>query len=71
VAATGWEWDYVEETLDFPRLLALREQWARHPPVHILLAAFVGYKPKKTSADNSPQEVAALFDMLRAAPPTE
>ncbi len=44
---TGWTWDYVESTLTMPRLKALHEEWQRHPPVPILIAAWLGIKPKE------------------------
>jgi len=43
---TGWSWDYAEETLTVPRLLALNAYWRSHPPAHLLLAAWLGVKPK-------------------------
>ena len=33
--------------MTFPRLGALNRYWAEHPPIHLLAAAYVGYKPKK------------------------
>ena len=46
-SSTGWSWDYVEETLTVPRLLALCACWRNHPPAHLLLAAWLGVKPKR------------------------
>ncbi len=42
---TGWTWDYVEDTLTVPRLKSLYVEWKKHPPIPILLAAFMGIKP--------------------------
>jgi hypothetical protein len=39
--------------LDIPRLLALGSYWRQNPPVHQLLAAFVGYKPPADDEDES------------------
>lgn len=64
IANTGWTWDYVEEQLDIPRLAALNAYWRNHPPVHYLLAAFVGFKPPRERTVNSDQELAALFGAL-------
>lgn len=44
---TGWQWDYVEETLTVARLKALHAEWERHPPVPIVLAALAGVKPRE------------------------
>lgn len=43
--ATGWGWEQTLDELTAPRLNALRETWRIHPPVHKLVAGFVGYKP--------------------------
>ncbi|HFC8542721.1 TPA: hypothetical protein ACFP4Q_000835 [Neisseria weaveri] len=54
-ACTGWTWDYVAENIDLPRLNHLGEYWKQHPPVHILVAAYMGYKgqdaPKTDETD--------------------
>lgn len=44
-AATGWTWEYIGECLTLPRLAALQKHWRVHPPVHIMVALFAGYKP--------------------------
>lgn len=33
--------------LTLPRLDALDNYWRRHPPVHLLVAAYLGYKPPR------------------------
>ena len=30
---------------DIPTLMALQGEWQRHPPVHHLVAAYLGHKP--------------------------
>ena len=42
-ASTGWTWDYIADNIDLPRAQSLSKYWQQHPPVHILLAAYVGY----------------------------
>jgi hypothetical protein len=44
VTTIGWTWDQCLDQLTAPRLEALEKIWTRWPPVHKLLAAFVGYK---------------------------
>jgi hypothetical protein len=53
--------DYWEDALTIPRLEALREQWRLHPPPSLLLAAFLGYRPR-------PREEDALAELLRLFP---
>ncbi len=44
---TGWTWDYVEGNMTMPRLKALHEEWQRHPPLPLMVAAYLGIKPKE------------------------
>jgi hypothetical protein len=43
VANTGWTWSEAG-TLTIPRLNALMRQWNQCPPVHRMVAAYVGWK---------------------------
>lgn len=45
-ACTGWTWEYIAEHLDLPRLDSLNRYWAQHPPVHMLVAQYMGIKPQ-------------------------
>lgn len=38
--------------MDLPRLNALYAYWADHPPIHLLVAAYFGIKPKDKSSKN-------------------
>jgi hypothetical protein len=42
----AWTWGDVEN-LDWPRWRALERRIRVHPPVHWLVAAFVGFKPQE------------------------
>ena len=42
--ATGWTYEYIDEFVTLPRLAALDAHWAKHPPVHMSVAAFAGIK---------------------------
>lgn len=53
--------------MDLPRLYAMNDYWHQHPPVHIMVAAYLGVKPKTTTAtpaENDPAEVEAFIAML-------
>lgn len=43
IAGTGWTWDEVGR-LTMPRLKALNRYWKKHPPVHLLVASYLGYE---------------------------
>jgi hypothetical protein len=58
---TGWTWDYVEHTLTIPRLKSLHEEWRRHPPLSLLVASYLGYKPQEyASPDDLVRQLAGL-----------
>lgn len=47
-ASFGWTWDYIDKEMTLPRLYEINRYFENHPPVHILLAAFMGVKQKPT-----------------------
>lgn len=50
-----------------PRLKALNAYWAKHPPVHLMVAAYLGFKP----ADGKPSEdTAKQLDAMVGQAPT-
>ena len=60
MTSTGWTWDQCLDQLTLPRLAALQAEWRRCPPVHRLLAAFVGYEapaPAERSQYMSPEMI--------------
>ena len=52
--------DYWEDALTVPRLEAMTEEWRLHPPLAVLVAGYVGYKPKPRDAD-AVEELMRLF----------
>jgi len=66
-ASTGYTWDEVGR-LTIPRLKALMSYWHRHPPVHLLVAAYLGYKPEEQRGQTSGQAAEALASMAAMAP---
>ena len=38
--------------MTLPRLYALNKYWEIHPPAHILVAAYMGYKPCEQTNSN-------------------
>jgi hypothetical protein len=43
--------DYWEDALTAPRFEAMQEEWRKHPPVALLAAGWLGYRPKPRNAD--------------------
>ena len=38
----GWTWEYIDQNMTLPRLTALNKYWQKYPPVHCLIAAYLG-----------------------------
>lgn len=60
-ALPGTKWEDWEEQLTVPRLTALRKEWERNPPVHFLVASFVGYKKPAEEEDQKLEDLFQLF----------
>lgn len=59
VASTGLPWDQILDEWDLPRLDAMTRYWNDHPPVHVMVAAYLGVKPSNQSkqpSKSNPQE---------------
>jgi hypothetical protein len=54
--------------MDLPRLYAMNDYWESHPPIHLMVAAYFGIKPKTTNitetAENDPAELAEFIAMF-------
>jgi ABC-type Zn uptake system ZnuABC Zn-binding protein ZnuA len=73
MACTGMTWDAVLDELDLPRLQAINDYWIEHPPAHILIAMYLGIKPKEKQSSNpaaeiSPGDMQKLIEMMPSAP---
>lgn len=66
-ADTGWDFDQVGR-LTLPRYRALYAHFRRQPPVHWLLAAFIGWKPSQDGPQRD-MEIGDVFDLLPPAQP--
>lgn len=58
-ASLGWTWDYIDNNMTLSRLEAMNEYWAENPPVHQLVAAYLGYKG--SSKDSGKKFLENLF----------
>ncbi|MFS1524440.1 hypothetical protein ACL7TT_10055 [Microbulbifer sp. 2304DJ12-6] len=65
----GWTWAHIRENVDLPQLEAMNRYWKRFPPVHVLVAAFVGYQGGKPSSEpGSAEELLAMLPLKNAPP---
>lgn len=61
--------------MDIPRVLAMNRYWEKHPPLHLMVAAYLGVTTQsgsetqdfKTEADNSASDLEHFMEMFSAA----
>ncbi|KQV51358.1 hypothetical protein ASD07_10715 [Duganella sp. Root336D2] len=66
MASTGCTPQAAWSEWDIPSIIAQIEYWRLHPPVHILVAAHVGYQAPqegKPEAELGPDELMEMFPM--------
>lgn len=59
-------WDQVLDDLDLIRLQAINQYWADHPPTHILVAAYLGIKPKNSTPVKTKFEATDIQQLAQA-----
>jgi len=40
----GQSFEYIENNITIMQIVAYRKYWKKNPPVHLLVAAYLGYK---------------------------
>jgi hypothetical protein len=63
VASGAGSWDAVARGMTLHHYNALQRYWARHPPAHLLLAAWLGVGPKPEAAPADLGDLVAMFGM--------
>ena len=59
-ATFGWTWDYVEQNITAPRLLALYGYMEKNPPLHMMVAAYLGLSAEEKKTGDL-DELLAMF----------
>ena len=63
----GWTWEYIDDFMTLPRLTAMYKHWEGSPPVHWMIAGYLGVKKDKAAAakpaEQDLSELFALFPM--------
>ena len=49
ITCFGWEWDYIANNIDIPRLKAITEYQATTPPLHQLVGEYFGFGNSKSN----------------------
>lgn len=65
VACTGWTWDEVDR-LTLPRYRELERYWRAHPPLHLMVAAYLGIEAAEDAVwDDMALSPADMAEMAR------
>jgi len=65
VACGAGSWDMIARTMTLHHYRALQRYWARHPPTHLLIAAWLGVGPKP---EPEPADLGDLIALFGASP---
>lgn len=66
MAYTGMTWDQVLDDLDLIRLKAINTYWAEHPPTHVLVANYLGIKPKTQTETTAPVNDESVHELVNS-----
>jgi hypothetical protein len=58
----GWTWEYVDDFMTLPRLHSIWKAWKRFPPVHIMVAGYLGFGKEAPKQPDGPLD--GLFDSM-------
>jgi hypothetical protein len=50
--------------MDIPRLEAMNKYWKSYPPVHVMIAGYLGIKPESAPKKMSEAEIAELMQQF-------
>ena len=66
----GWTWEYVDEYMTLPRLREITDYWEYQPPVHLLIARYLGIKGKTADKpmDANNNNASEFFSALGISP---
>lgn len=66
----GWTWDYCLWSLDIPRIVTFNAYWRTSPPLHLMVAAYLGIKPAPVALvpPANDEQAAALIEMFGVRP---
>jgi hypothetical protein len=66
MACTGQTWQEIGRDWDIPRLDAWNRYSRDHPPLHLLVAAYLGVKPKKSRGIDRSKDLMGFIQAMGA-----
>ncbi len=64
IERTGWTWEYIDTSMDIPRLSALNKRWRKNPPLREMMQAYLGIEPEVREEPSG--SIDDLFQMFGA-----
>lgn len=61
IQSTGWTWDYIDQSMTVPRVVALFKHFDKSPPLHAMVAAYLGVNT--SSGGGKSQDLGELIAM--------
>lgn len=68
VSCPGWTYDYIDNNMTLSRLEECQDYFKKFPPIHQMVAAYLGYESENKQQGNS--FLAALAAQVKAANPS-
>lgn len=67
MSVPGLTWHDARHEMDLPKLAALNRYWEHSPPVHVLVARYLGIKaPDKNAPAQVSQPVEELMQLIQS-----
>jgi hypothetical protein len=61
----GWTFEYIDEFVTLPQLKQMSHFWEKSPPIHQMIAAYLGIGKSKTIGEEVVVAEDAMPDLLR------
>jgi hypothetical protein len=63
----GWTYEYIDDHMTIPRVLEINAYQAKCPPLHIMVAGYLGIGSKSSKPSETDENGQSLFDLMPRA----
>ena len=68
MAATGWTYEHISRRVTMSQYNRLARYWSNHPPLHVMVAAYLGIKPEEPKPNWETESFESLVARWNAIP---
>jgi hypothetical protein len=61
----GWTFEYIDEFVTLPQLKEMSHFWEKNPPIHRMVATYLGYGKNKAIANDTVAAEVSVPDFFR------